>query len=428
MERGREALKAIVGRKHRPDYQIVLYMCLLMLVGLITMYAIGPQRAHILNLGGGANFSDSYFFIKQAIALGLALVAFVIMAKVPFSLLQKNASKILLIGLGACLLLAFAAFVGLPLAPTVNGAVRWFDFGPLGSVQPAEFLKFAVVIFMAGLLALRYQEAKINDRDMTLLPVAALLALLIVFVVVLQKNMSTGVILILMVMAMLFAAGLSRKVISLIVAVGLIMGVALIIVAPHRMERVTTFLQGDATLLSYDDQNLQARQAQIAVGSGGLLGVGIGNSVQATGYLPESTNDSIFAIMGETFGFVGLVTILALFAALLIRVLKIADHSPYMWAKLVAVGIFAWLMAHVFINVASMLGLIPLTGVTLPLVSFGGTSMVFIAGALGLVFQLSQYTTNDVNVEEGGQSENSGSRRGVGRPRYASRSRAFSAR
>lgn len=427
MERGKAAVGAVLGRKHRPDYRIVLYMCLLMLVGLITMYAIGPQRAHILNLGGGGDFSDSYFFVKQAIALGLALVAFGVMAKVPFSLLQKNALRILLLGLGACLLLAFAALLGLPLAPTVNGAVRWFDLGPLGSVQPAEFLKFAVVIFVAGLLALRYREGKVNDRDTTLIPVAALLLLLIVFVVVLQKNMSTGIILILMVMAMLFAAGLSRRVITVILGAGLVAGIALIVIAPHRMERVATFLQGDAALTSSDDQNLQARQAQIAVGSGGLLGVGIGNSVQATGYLPESTNDSIFAIMGETFGFVGLVTILALFAALLIRVLNIADHSPSVWAKLVAVGIFAWLMAHVFINVASMLGLIPLTGVTLPLVSFGGTSMVFIAGALGLVFQLSQYTTNDVTVE-GGQSENSGSRRGIGRTRYAGRSRALSPR
>lgn len=397
-------------------------MGLLMMLGLIVMYAIGPQRAYILNFGGGANFSDSHFFIRQAMALGLALVAFFVMAKVPFSFLQKHAMHILLLGLGACLVLALAAFLGLPLAPTVNGAVRWFDLGPLGSVQPAEFLKFAVVVFVAGLLAVRYKEAKVNDRDMTLIPIAALLALLIVFVVVLQKNMSTGVILISIVMAMIFAAGLSRKVVLFIIAGGLIAGTLLIVAAPHRRDRVATFFQGDTTLTSNTDEDLQARQAQIAVGSGGMFGVGIGNSIQATGYLPESTNDSIFAIMGETFGFVGLVVILALFGALLVRILKIADHSSNMWAKLACVGIFAWLMAHVFINVASMIGLIPLTGVTLPLVSFGGTSMVFIAGALGLAFQLSRYTVNDTSVI-GGADESSRSRWGLGRTRDANRGR-----
>lgn len=416
----RKTNETIMMRKHRPDYQIVVYMFLLMLLGLVTMYAIGPQRAHILNLGGGANISDSYFFIKQAIALGLSLVGFIIMANLPYQWLQRNALRLLLVGLAACLVLWVAHLLHMPFAPSVNGAVRWFNLGPLGSVQPAEFLKFSVVIFVAGLLAARYRQGAINDRDATLIPAGALLALLMVFVVILQKNMSTGVIIALIIMAMLFAAGLSRKIITGIIAAGVVVGIGLILIAPHRMARVATFLQGDtmSTIAQGDDQDLQARQARIAIGSGGVNGVGIGNSIQATGYLPESTNDSIFAIMGETFGFVGLVAILAIFAGLLQRLLRVADHLPQMWMKLVTVGIFAWLVAHIFINVASMTGLIPLTGVTLPLVSFGGTSMVFIAGALGLVFQLSKYTVNTVTVE-GEQYENTGSRRGIGRTRYA---------
>jgi len=419
----------VAVRRHRPDYQIILYMALLMLLGLITMYAIGPQRAHILNLGGGSNISDSYFFIKQAIALGLSLVGFAIMAYLPYRWLQQNALRLLLVGLGLCVVLWLAHVFHMPFAPSVNGAVRWFNLGPLGSVQPAEFLKFSVVVFVAGLLAARYREEKVNDYETTLVPVGALLVLLMVFVVILQKNMSTGIIIALIIMGMLFAAGLSRKIITLVAIIGLVGGIGLILIAPHRMARVATFLQGDslASFAAGDDQDLQARQARIAIGSGGIMGVGIGNSVQATGYLPESTNDSIFAIMGETFGFVGLVVILAIFTGLLLRLLRVADHLPQMWMKLATVGIFAWLVAHVFINVASMVGVIPLTGVTLPLVSFGGTSMVFIAGALGLVFQLSRYTVNTVNVE-GEQYESTDSGRRLGRTRYARGSSAIGTR
>ncbi|NYS36682.1 FtsW/RodA/SpoVE family cell cycle protein, partial [Streptococcus danieliae] len=122
--------------------------------------------------------------------------------------------------------------------------------------------------------------------------------------------------------------------------------------------------------------------AKIAIGSGGFTGVGIGNSVQATGYLPEVVNDSVFAVMGETFGFVGLVSILGLFFALLMRVLKTADHLPNITMRLIVAGVFGWIGAHVMLNIAAMTGLIPLTGITLPLLSFGGTNMVFVAGAL----------------------------------------------
>ncbi|MNT39963.1 Lipid II flippase FtsW [compost metagenome] len=140
--------------------------------------------------------------------------------------------------------------------------------------------------------------------------------------------------------------------------------------------------------------------------------------MQASGYLPEAINDSVFAVMGETFGFIGLVIILALFTGLLLRLLKIYDHLGPPELRLVVAGVFGWLGSHVMLNVAAMIGLVPLTGITLPLLSFGGTSMVFIVGALGLAFQLSRYTSHRVNKET--DNEDSRSRRGVGRTRYAS--------
>ena len=181
-----------------------------------------------------------------------------------------------------------------------------------------------------------------------------------------------------------------------------------------------TFVSGDSASSMANDANYHINHAKIAIGSGGLMGVGIGNSVQATGYLPEAINDSVFAIMGETFGFIGLVVILLLFLALLLRLLRMADHLPDTWMKLVVAGVFGWLASHVILNVAAMIGVFPLTGITLPLLSFGGTSMIFIAAALGLAFQLSRYTTHQAATKES-HYENSRSRRGVGRTRYASR-------
>ena len=134
------------------------------------------------------------------------------------------------------------------------------------------------------------------------------------------------------------------------------------------------------------------------IGSGGLLGLGIGKSVQATGYLPEAINDSIFAVMGETFGFLGLMAILALFTALLLSILRVSARLPDMRLRLAAAGVFGWVASHVIMNIAAMTGVAPLTGIPLPLLSYGGTSMMFIAAALGLVFQISRYYSDRKSV------------------------------
>ena len=204
----------------------------------------------------------------------------------------------------------------------------------------------------------------------------------------------------------------------------LAIGALFIIIAPHRVARIATFLSGDTTAsVEAEDRNYHINHAKIAIGSGGIFGVGIGNSVQATGYLPEAINDSVFAIMGETFGFVGLVAVLLLFGALLLRLLKVADHLMDMRLKLIVAGVFGWVGSHVILNVAAMTGIFPLTGITLPLLSFGGTSMIFIGGALGLAFQLSRYTVFGSKLRDNENEKNSVSGRGVGRPRYTSRRR-----
>ncbi len=417
---GRTTIGQVV-RRHRPDYQIALFMGLLMLLGLVVMYAIGPQRAQVLNSSYGTDFySATYFFAKQALSLALAVAVFVFMSKLPYAWLQMHARQLLIAGLVACSVLAVAGWLQLGIAQCSLGACRWFELGPLGSVQPAEFLKFGMLLFTAGFIATRAQQGLINDTYKTLIPLGALLLLAAVFVIGIQKDMGTGIAMLAITASMLLVAGLKVRIMAVLAVAGLVLGILMIIIAPHRVDRVTAFLAGDNASVD-NAATYHIAHAKIAIGSGGLLGVGIGNSVQATGYLPEAINDSVFAIMGETFGFVGLVVVLILFSALLYRLLSVADRLPGLPEQLIVVGVFGWLAAHVVLNVAAMTGVFPLTGITLPLLSFGGTSMVFIAGALGLAFQLSGYTTHRT-VNEGARYEDSRSRRGVGRTRYAGRS------
>lgn len=412
-------------RRHKPDYQIALCMALLMLLGLIIMYAIGPQRANVLNNAYGTDFYDStYFFVKQTVSLGLALAAFVAMALFPYEKILKHGSKLLIAGLVACALLALLGAIGSDLAQCSLGACRWFRLEPLGSLQPAEFLKFGILIFLAGFLGVRAKQGLINDVSRTLIPMAVVIGTAVVFVIGFQKDMGTGIALVAIMVTMLLIAGLSWRIMGVVLMGLLAIGALFIIIAPHRVARIATFLSGDTTAsVEAEDRNYHINHAKIAIGSGGIFGVGIGNSVQATGYLPEAINDSVFAIMGETFGFVGLVAVLLLFGALLLRLLKVADHLVDMRLKLLVAGVFGWVGSHVILNVAAMTGIFPLTGITLPLLSFGGTSMIFIGGALGLAFQLSRYTVFGSKLRDNENEKNSVSGRGVGRPRYTSRRR-----
>lgn len=413
-------------RAHRADYQLLLYVGLLMLLGLVVMYAIGPQRAHVLNTSYDTDqYTGTYFVIKQTASLVVAVGGLVALSLLPLSLLHKYAGKILVVGLALCAaLFLFGNLLGVEqIAQCSLGACRWFNLGPLGTFQPAELLKFGVLIYLARFLAQRLKQRNVNSWEDSLFPLAVITGVSMLFVIVLQKDMGTGISLLAIIASMVVVAGVDIKLLAKIGGVLLLAGILLVVTSPHRVERVTTFLRGDevATQESSDD-DYHIRHAKIAIGTGGLFGVGIGNSVQATGYLPEAINDSVFAIMGETFGFVGLTVVILLFTALLVRILRVADRLSDPWMRLMVTGIFGWVAAHVVLNIASMIGVFPLTGITLPLLSFGGTSMVFIAAAIGIVFQASRYTSHGLTQGKEAYA-NSYRGRGLGRTRYTSNRR-----
>ena len=206
-------------------------------------------------------------------------------------------------------------------------------------------------------------------------------------IVVSQKDLGSAVPLGVIALMILFVAGIKIWKIMILFAVILALGVGMILSSPHRRERLFTFTgKGDATT-DYHIEN-----ALITVGSGGLLGVGIGNNVQTAGYLPESITDSMFAVVSEMWGFVGAVTVIGLYIHLFMEILKVANTSENLYFRLVTMGVFAWLFSQVAVNISAMIALIPLTGITLPLLSKGGTSLLVTCFSLGLVINISRFT------------------------------------
>ena len=389
-----------------------------MALGLIVIYAIGPMRANVLNSTYGTDYDPNYFFIGQLRSVILSLVAFFAAFKlVPIKYIKQFAKPIMIIALGMSVLLWFLATIGSNLAKCELGQCRWFNLG-IVSFQPAEFLKLALVIYLADFLARKKQEGNIGKWKEFWLPLIIVCGASLGLVVVAQGDLGTGVALMAIIFGTLLMSGLSMKQYLLMLIITIAVAVGAVAMSPHRMERIDAWF---ATLSGGEssDSTYHVDNAMLAIGVGGFFGVGIGNSVQATGYLPESINDSVFAIMGETFGFVGLFLVIAVFAALLLRMLKVAEGTSNTEDRMLIVGVFSWTLAQVVVNIMAMTGLVPVTGITLPLLSYGGTSMVFIAFAIGLVLQLSCYTSREVIKE----NEDTSSRRGVGRTYHASRRR-----
>jgi len=369
-------------RRHRPDYWLVVIAVFLVAIGLTVVYAISPALSAISG-GSGVNYVS-----RQLIAIGLSVAAFLVTARVPLNTWRQWQKPLLVIA-------AFGTLIAL-ITPVVSQYPhhRWIRLGGF-SLQSVEILKFALIIFLAGFLSRQAAAGKLGDAQATFRPLGILL--LVMTVVVAgpdalrgQSDLGSFGVILAMAGAMAVMIGMPMRRIMLAAAVLGLLLVFVVTISPYRRERLTTFMHPETDCLN---AGYQACQALIAVGSGGISGLGLGSSVQAYGYLPEAQNDSIFAIYAEKFGFIGVMVLLALFVALFARLRLIIERTSDVFSRLVVVGVLAWLSTQMIINVGAMVGLLPLKGITLPLVSYGGTSVLFVGAALGLVFQISHYTS-----------------------------------
>lgn len=367
-------------RKHRPDYAIVVLASLLLVIGLIVMFAISPALAA---LGGGV--SDNYYVMRQFIAIILGCVAFFVVSRIPLKLWDRFKIPLIVLALGLSI---FAIVIS---GGTAN---RWIQMGAF-SFQPVEFVKFILVVLGASYLASLVRDGNLTNLKV-LKPFLIIVALFSVVLVVLQRDLGSTFVLFSMATVMAYVAGVPMRKIVLFGIVALMFGVAAISTTQYRRDRLLTFVHPERDCV---DEGYHACQALIAVGSGGVMGLGLGRSVQAYGYLPEAANDSIFAIYAEKFGFVGVIVLLGIFGALLFRILSVMQRAPNRTAQLMVAGVFAWFAVQALVNIGAMIGLLPLKGITLPFISYGGTSLIFSMAALGVVFQISSYTSMRKSIQ-----------------------------
>ena len=375
-------------RAHHPDYVIALVITILLAIGLVMLYSVSPILSQKMSGGAGRN----YYFVNQLLYVGLGVVAWIVATAIPYQLWRKYAP--MLLGLS---ILALIALLVPGLSASALGATRWLKVGPF-QVQPAEILKLSLILYLAAWFERRTDDLK-SFWD-GVVPFAIMVSAACFVIAVLQRDMGTMMVLALTAIGMFFAAGLRWTHLGVVAGAGLASGVALIAAFPHRVSRLATFLNPTKDAMG---SGYHINQALIAVGSGGFFGVGLGHSIQVYGYLPEAANDSIFAIIAEEFGFIGSLAVVALFGFLIYRGFQVARTAPDMFGRLVATGISLWLLFQAAINIGAMLSLLPLTGIPLPFISYGGTSLVISLFGSGILLNISKFTTREEGYADRGQ-------------------------
>lgn len=357
------------------DFVLFLTVMSLLSLGVVMVFSASEYSTLI-------QYNDSFYYFKRQLLWSLlGLSAMFFMMNYDYRRLKNY--------VGPLLILAFVVLV-LVLIPgigkEVNGARRWIALGPLPAFAPAELVKLCVIIFTAYGLA--RQKARVRHFSKGVLPYLMVLALA-AGLILLQPDLGTTLSLAGIVLAMLFAAGARMTHLGGLAAAGVVAIAFAIVLKPYRMQRFLAFLDPWA---APQEGGFHIIQALYAIGSGGLFGLGLGQSKQKFLYLPETHTDSIFAIVAEELGFIGASLVIMLFILFVWRGLKIAISSQDPFASLLATGITAWVGVQAIINIGVITGSLPFTGIPLPFISHGGTSLLFTMAGVGILMNISRFT------------------------------------
>ncbi|MEK9151857.1 MAG: putative lipid II flippase FtsW [Patescibacteria group bacterium] len=364
----------------RPDYFFLTLLTTLTVAGLVMLTsASGPTAFQ--------KFGDAYWYLKHQVIFGLipGVFAFWIASRIDYRVWRRHATPIL----GIALLLLFAVFI--PGIGAEWGTTRsWIHLG-VYSFQPVEFMKLALLVYMAAWFD-RRGERGFLDLSQGLVPFLGVLGL-VAMLVMLQPDLGGFSVIAAMAMTVYFVAGAPWAHLAALGAGGLALFGALIKAAPYRAARFMTFLHPE---LDPRGVGYHINQALLAIGSGGIAGLGLGHSRQKFLYLPEVASDSIFAVIAEELGFVLTLVFLALIVALIYRCASVASRTPDRFGRLLVIGVCGWFFGQTFFNVGSMAGLLPLTGLPLPFVSYGGSALMVSLAAMGVVANVSGQTVERV--------------------------------
>lgn len=347
------------------DKTLFWMVVLLCVLGILAVSdASAPQALAV--------FSDPYYFAKQQIVWTVVGFFGLIVASNIHYLQWK---KVAFLFGGTCVVLLMAVLIP-GIGERVLGARRWIGLGPI-SLQPSEFAKFAVALATARMIDDKYPLSYIVGF------VGGVCGL-----IMLQPDLGTTIVVAGVGAAQLFAAGLPLAHFVILGFGGALATLFLILVSDYRRARLVSFLESSSDPLA---NSYHMRQILIALGSGGVLGVGIGQSRQKHLFLPETASDSIFAVIAEETGLVGSLVVILLLAFFVLRVLKIAKNAPDTFSRILASGVAFWFMGQMFLNISSIVAVTPLTGIPLPFFSYGGSSLVMILGSLGIILNISKY-------------------------------------
>ena len=349
------------------DKLLLISVVILSLFGLLMIYSSSSIWATY-------KFNDPYKYLKtQAIFLILGFIIIKIVSNIPYPIYKKYSNIILF----SCITLLVLVLI--PGIGTIrNGSRSWFGIGSFG-IQPSEFSKLGLIIFTSKYLTN-------NKIKKSVFPI--LLVVFIIFaLIMLQPDFGTGVIIVMSIISLLFISGVNMNFFIKLGILGLIGIITLVIIAPYRMQRITSFLNPWSDPLG---SGFQIIQSLYAIGPSGLLGTGLGNSIQKHFYLPEPQTDFIFSIISEELGFIGIIIITTLFIIIIYRGFKISMSQEDKFSKYLAYGITFSIAFQTILNLMVVVGLIPVTGVTLPFLSYGGSSLLVSMTEIGILLNISK--------------------------------------
>ena len=352
------------ARKPQADKALFGLVLVLTLLGILAVADVSAPQAL-------AVFGDSFYFARQQLVwAGLGLVALIVSSNIHYSFWKRLALPFFAVSV------ALLIMVLLPgLGSKLLGARRWLVLGPI-NFQPAEVIKLSLALYLA----------KVADQEKRtlayIIPIGVVAALIMA-----QPDLGTTLIVSSIGLVQIFVAGVSLLHLAGAVAAGGVMSTILVLFSDYRRQRLLTFLKSSTDPLG---SSYHIRQILIALGSGGIFGVGLGQSRQKYLFLPEVATDSVFAVVAEEVGFIGATVLIILLAVLTIKIIKIALAAPDRFSAVFTAGVAAWMGGQIFLNIGSMVALVPLTGVPLPFFSYGGSSLLAILFTMGVVINISK--------------------------------------
>ena len=358
--------------KKKFDTPLFVAIIILSLFGLMMIYSASSIWANY-------KFNDSfYYFKRQLVFIIIGVFLMIKISKINYSFYYENSNKILFI----CFILLILVLIP-GIGSVRNGSRSWFGIGSLG-IQPSEAAKLALIIFTSKYLSRSSNYIKSYKEG-----VFPILGVVFIFfgLIMLQPDLGTGVIIVISIISLLFIAGVNMKFFIGGGVIGLIGVIVLIIIAPYRMDRITSFVNPWKDPLG---TGFQIIQSLYAVGPGGLLGTGYLNSIQKQFYLPEPQTDFIFSIVTEEFGIVGAIFVAFMFSFIIYRGLKISINAKDAFSKYLSFGMIFQLAFQTCMNLMVVIGMIPVTGVTLPFLSYGGSSLLITMVSMGIILNISR--------------------------------------